>query len=187
MKSRISAQVPQAYYVQRFYPHLWKWKQQRGERKSMQWLLVFIVHWWMNFPILPPSYINLLWHWRLISKPVDWPTFLIALRTLHLILKFFIWCQANVLKFAQSLFNLNSLMWVKRLTVSAMPVITPEIKSLLYKAVIFQTVRESGEFLSPFFVRLKKDGTYRMTFNLKNLKGHCHSDFGNFWSKLSWN
>ena len=51
-------------------------------------------------------------------------------------------------------------------------VITSEINTLLEKAVIVKAHHEPGEFISPIFVRPKKDGSHRMILNLKNLNTH---------------
>ena len=44
-----------------------------------------------------------------------------------------------------------------------------EIQKLLTKHVIYESCHESGEFISPIFLRPKKEGTHRMILNLKNL------------------
>ena len=44
-----------------------------------------------------------------------------------------------------------------------------EINTLLSKGVIVKTVRENGDFLSPIFLRDKKDGSHRLVLNLKDL------------------
>jgi len=46
--------------------------------------------------------------------------------------------------------------------------VTSEINTLLEKAVIVKAHDEPGEFISPIFVRPKKDGSHRMILNLKN-------------------
>jgi hypothetical protein len=51
-------------------------------------------------------------------------------------------------------------------------VIRSEIVKLLQKSVIVHTQHEPGEFVSPIFVRPKKDGTSRMILNLKDLNQH---------------
>ena len=44
--------------------------------------------------------------------------------------------------------------------------------NLLKKSVIVETLHDPGEFISPIFVRSKKDGTTRMILNLKSLNEH---------------
>ena len=46
---------------------------------------------------------------------------------------------------------------------------TIKIEKLLAKQVIAKCAHESGEYISPIFVQLKHDGTYRLILNLKNL------------------
>ena len=48
-------------------------------------------------------------------------------------------------------------------------IITEEITKLLDKGVIEQIDRVQGDFISAIFVRPKKDGTFRMILNLKQL------------------
>lgn len=48
-------------------------------------------------------------------------------------------------------------------------IIETEIEKLLKKGVIVRTVRETGDFISPIFLREKKDGSHRMILNLKAL------------------
>ena len=48
-------------------------------------------------------------------------------------------------------------------------IITEEITKLLDKGVIEQIDRVQGDFISTIFVRPKKDGTFRMILNLKQL------------------
>ena len=48
-------------------------------------------------------------------------------------------------------------------------IITKEISKLLNKGVLENTEYAQGDFLSTIFVRPKKDGSYRMIFNLKPL------------------
>ena len=50
--------------------------------------------------------------------------------------------------------------------------IQAEISNLLRKSVIVQTHHDPGEFISPIFVRPKKDGTSRMILNLQSLNEH---------------
>ena len=52
-------------------------------------------------------------------------------------------------------------------------VITSEImNALLEKAVIVKAHHEPGDFISPIFVRPKKDGSHIMILNLRNLNKH---------------
>ena len=51
-------------------------------------------------------------------------------------------------------------------------VMRSEISKLINKSVIVRTQHEPGEFISPIFVRPKKDGTNRMILNLKDLNQH---------------
>ena len=51
-------------------------------------------------------------------------------------------------------------------------VIRSEITKLLSKSVIVCTQHEPGEFISPVFIRRKKDGANRMILNLKDLNQH---------------
>ena len=44
-----------------------------------------------------------------------------------------------------------------------------EIYTLLQKGVIEEANHSTGEFLSNVFLRPKKDGSFRMILNLKNL------------------
>lgn len=50
--------------------------------------------------------------------------------------------------------------------------ISKEVANLLEKAAIVETSHEPGEFISPVFVRLRKDGSHKMILNLKNLNKH---------------
>ena len=43
------------------------------------------------------------------------------------------------------------------------------LEKLKQKGVIKETHQENGEFLSPIFVTPKKDGSYRLVLNLKDL------------------
>ena len=53
-------------------------------------------------------------------------------------------------------------------TVNEVSVIENEISNLLKKSVIVKKLHEDGEYISPIFVRPKKDGTTRMILNLKS-------------------
>ena len=48
-------------------------------------------------------------------------------------------------------------------------IISKEVDKLLSKGVIAETTHLEGEFISSIFVRKKKDNTYRMILNLKDL------------------
>ena len=48
--------------------------------------------------------------------------------------------------------------------------IDSEIQSLLKKGVIVESTNEPNEYISPIFLRPKKDGSHRMILNLKYLK-----------------
>ena len=48
-------------------------------------------------------------------------------------------------------------------------IISKEVDKLLIKGVIEETTHLEGEFISSIFVRKKKDNTYRMILNLKDL------------------
>ncbi len=48
-------------------------------------------------------------------------------------------------------------------------VVRTELQKLLNKGVIMPSAHEEGEIISPIFVRPKKDGTYRLILNLKQL------------------
>ncbi|CAB4010938.1 Transposon Tf2-6 poly, partial [Paramuricea clavata] len=61
---------------------------------------------------------------------------------------------------------------LSKCTEAEQAVIRAEIVKLLHKAVIIHVQHEPGEFISPIFVRPKKDGTSRMILNLKDLKQH---------------
>ena len=47
-----------------------------------------------------------------------------------------------------------------------------EIDKLLAKGVIIPSSHEQGEYVSPIFTRAKKDGSFRVTLNLKCLNTH---------------
>jgi len=53
-----------------------------------------------------------------------------------------------------------------------MDVISTEIEKLLHKGVIVATGHEKGEFISPIFIRPKKDGSFRLILSLKRLNIH---------------
>ena len=54
-------------------------------------------------------------------------------------------------------------------------VIDEEVNKLLGKGVIRKAHPENGEFISPIFLRPKKDGTNRMILNLKALNKHIQN------------
>lgn len=51
-------------------------------------------------------------------------------------------------------------------------IIQNEIDKLLNKGMIKETTHCEGEYISTIFIRPKKDGTYRLILNLKNLNEH---------------
>jgi len=51
-------------------------------------------------------------------------------------------------------------------------IIQNELDKLLKKGVIKETTHCEGEYISTIFIRPKKDGTYRLILNLKNLNEH---------------
>ena len=51
-------------------------------------------------------------------------------------------------------------------------IIQNEIDKLLEKGVIKETTHCEGEYISTIFIHPKKDGTYRLILNLKNLNEH---------------
>ena len=51
-------------------------------------------------------------------------------------------------------------------------IIDQELSKLLIKGVIRLTTDEQGEFISPIFVRPKKDGTHILILNLKDFNKH---------------
>ena len=61
---------------------------------------------------------------------------------------------------------------LSKCTEAEQAVIRAEIVKLLHKAVIVRAQHEPGEFISPIFVRPKKDGTSRIILNLKDLNQH---------------
>ena len=64
----------------------------------------------------------------------------------------------------------------KRFSGQEQVIITAEISSLLEKAVIVETTREPGEFISSVFDRPKKGGSHRMILNFKNHRIHFKMD-----------
>ena len=63
-----------------------------------------------------------------------------------------------------------------------------EISLLLHKKVITPTSHEQGEFISPIFLRSKKDGSFRMVLNLKQLNKfvvYQHFKMDTVWSAVS--
>ena len=63
----------------------------------------------------------------------------------------------------------------KGLTPLECQVIDEEVNKLLGKGVIRKAHPENGEFVSPIFLRPKKDGTNRMILNLKALNKHIQN------------
>ena len=53
-----------------------------------------------------------------------------------------------------------------------MGIINTEIKKLLQKDVIIAIGHEKGEFISPIFIRPKKDGSFQLILNLKRFNIH---------------
>ena len=51
-------------------------------------------------------------------------------------------------------------------------IISDEIQKLLPKEVIYPCMREEDGFMSSIFTREKRDGSYRMILNLKQLNKH---------------
>ena len=51
-------------------------------------------------------------------------------------------------------------------------IISDEIQKLLQKKVIYLCMREEGDFMSSIFTREKRDCSYRMILNLKQLSKH---------------
>ena len=49
-----------------------------------------------------------------------------------------------------------------------------EVQALLQKQVISECQHELGEFISPIFTRVKKDGSFRMILNLRKLNSHVY-------------
>ena len=54
-------------------------------------------------------------------------------------------------------------------------IIWQEISKLLKKKVIVYTISEKGEFFSSVFLKVKKDGSYKMILNLKSLNKYTDS------------
>ena len=85
------------------------------------------------------------------------------------------WYHANILNSVPSL--LRDILHQENVLVGKEQVIiTGEISSLLEKAVIIETTREPGEFISSVFVRPKKGGSHRMILNFKNHYIHFKMD-----------
>ena len=63
-----------------------------------------------------------------------------------------------------------------------------KISLLIEKKVIVPSTHEPGEFVSPIFLRSKKDGSFRMVMNLKNLNKFvvCHHfEMNTIWSAVN--
>ena len=66
--------------------------------------------------------------------------------------------------------------------------IDSEILSLLTEGVITQSTHEPGEFISPIFLREKRDGSFRMILNLKTLNQYVeynHFKMETVWTAIS--
>jgi hypothetical protein len=66
-------------------------------------------------------------------------------------------------------------------------IIAEEIKTLLAKEIIVQSVHEQGEFISPIFLRPKPDGSHRMILNLKDLNKNVlyrHFKMDSIWTAI---
>ena len=66
-----------------------------------------------------------------------------------------------------------------------------ETSKLLKKGVIFSShssAHEDAEFISPIFLRAKKDGTHRLILNLKDFNKHviyCHFKMDSIWTAIN--
>ena len=60
-----------------------------------------------------------------------------------------------------------------------------EIQKLLAKGVITKCEHETGEYISPIFIRQKPDGSCRLILNLKNLMPYIHFKMDTLQSVLS--
>ena len=63
-----------------------------------------------------------------------------------------------------------------------------EISSLIKKKVIVLSTHKPGEFVSPIFLRSKKDGSFRMVLSLKNLNKfvvYHHFKMDTIWSAVN--
>lgn len=58
---------------------------------------------------------------------------------------------------------------VQSIKQSEVTAINTEVEKLLGKGVIIATGHEKGHFISPIFLRPKKDGSFRLILNLKSL------------------
>ena len=67
-------------------------------------------------------------------------------------------------------------------------VVDEEIESLIKKKVIKLDSKEQGDFISPIFLRPKKDGTFRMVLNLKTLNTfvkYQHFKMDTVWTAIN--
>ncbi len=67
-------------------------------------------------------------------------------------------------------------------------VVDNEIESLINKKVIKLDSKEQGDFISPIFLRPKKDGTFRMVLNLKTLNtfvSYHHFKMDTVWTAIN--
>ena len=66
-------------------------------------------------------------------------------------------------------------------------VIDSEIQNLLNKGVIVESTHESNEYISPIFLRPKKDGSHRLILNLKCLNQsvtYQHFKMATIWTAI---
>jgi hypothetical protein len=66
-------------------------------------------------------------------------------------------------------------------------IVDTELQALLSKGVIIPSQHEPGEFVSPVFIRSKKDGSHRMILNLKSLNRfvkYHHFKMDTIWSAV---
>ena len=61
-------------------------------------------------------------------------------------------------------------------------IISDEIQKLLQKEVMYPCMREEGDSMSSIFTREKRDGSHKMTLNLKQVNKHIdYEHFKMFW------
>ena len=63
-----------------------------------------------------------------------------------------------------------------------------EVLSLLHKGVTTHSLHEQGEFISPIFLREKRDGSFRLILDLKNLDQYVeynHFKMETVWTAIS--
>ncbi len=66
-------------------------------------------------------------------------------------------------------------------------IVDTELQALLSKGVIIPSQHEPGEFVSPVFIRCKKDGSHRMILNFKSLNRfvkYHHFKMDTIWSAV---